>query len=373
MQRSIWAVVLGGGLGIDMQPLMGNGKSKYLINILGKPLIKYPIDAIRNLGIRRITIASNQQLIDESEIDYVKYGDNETDALREVAQYSLKGTTVIIAYGDVVMPMDAYRLLLDTHIGSGNSLTALVVPIEDAAGYIKINLTEGQGISTAIRSKEHQPGYVLAGALAIEGEHLAQISSSDFIDLLSKSGGGAALWSGWWIDVKHPWDLLAVIRNELSSLSQSRISARASISSKASIEGVVIIDDEATIDHNATIRGPAYIGRKAYIGTNALVRNYASIEEGSIIGAGVEITESLIQPYSTIGRGSFIGSSIIGEHSVMEPGVVTLTMHHEEAGNIGRRKLGMIIGNNVRIGANSVISPGSIVKPNTIIPPLSRV
>ncbi len=185
------------------------------------------------------------------------------------------------------------------------------------------------------------------------------------------------MWSGWWIDVKYPWDVLSVIRNVMNSWTEGgRISAKASVSSKASIEGVVFIDDGATVDHNATIRGPAYIGRKAYVGTNALIRNYAAIEEGCVVGAGgAEITESSIQPFSTVGRGgSFIGSSIMGSQGVMEPGVVTLTAHQDGGAKIGDRKLGALIGRRARIGANSVMSPpGTVVEPGKVVPPLSRL
>ncbi|GGP21955.1 sugar-phosphate nucleotidyltransferase [Thermocladium modestius] len=372
MRRSIWALILAGGRGVDMYPLVDDGEPKYLLNILGKPLIKYPVDAMRDLGIRRVMIASNRVLMRDDEVETTRYGENETDAIREIAQHSLRGTTVIIAYGDVVMPVEAYKLLLDSHLGSGRSLTAMVVPMEDTAGYVRINVTETQEIGGASRSSDHQPGYVLAGALAVEGDYLVDIMRGEFIELLGNSKGNAAMWSGWWIDVKYPWDVLSVIRNVMNSWTEGRISAKASVSSKASIEGVVFIDDGATVDHNATIRGPAYIGRKAYVGTNALIRNYAAIEEGCVVGAGAEITESSIQPFSTVGRGSFIGSSIMGSQGVMEPGVVTLTAHQDGA-KIGDRKLGALIGRRARIGANSVMSPGTVVEPGKVVPPLSRL
>jgi glucose-1-phosphate thymidylyltransferase len=196
-----------------------------------------------------------------------------------------------------------------------------------------------------------------------------------------KGNVNVALWSGWFVDVSYPWDLLSAIKYLLSGLSEARVSKDADVSPRAVIEGPVIIDGGARVDHGAIIRGPVYVGKDVYVGNNAIIRNNTSLEEGSVVGADAEITESLIGRKATVGRGSFIGSSVIGDESTVEPGVVTLNVlptgvevsHLTPVIVRGKQiaKLGAIIGPRARIGANSVIYPGAIIEANRYVQPLS--
>ncbi|ADN51198.1 sugar phosphate nucleotidyltransferase [Vulcanisaeta distributa] len=388
--REVLGVILGGGRGTNMEPLTPY-LDKPLIKLLGKPLIYYPTNNLVYLGLRTIYIISRDPAKVGNEVgryfsnvsieNVGQRGDDIDSALKMIYEIAGRGTT-IISFGDVILPREAYELALNSHVNSGKPVTVLMTPLSDLQGYFEVQVDDVVVIN---KVNEHKSGYAWTGILIAEREFL--VSLHDFNGNINstlmrfKGNVNVALWSGWFVDVSYPWDLLSAIKYLMSDLREARISKDADISSKAVIEGPVIVDEGARIDHGAIIRGPVYIGRNAYVGNNALIRNNTSLEEESVIGADAEITESLIGYRATVGRGSFIGSSVIGDESTIEPGVVTLNVlpsgvevsHLSPVIVKGKQiaKLGAIVGPKARVGANSVIYPGSIIEHNRYIPPLS--
>lgn len=387
----IVGVVLGGGRGARMEPITPY-VDKVLVRILGKPLIYYPLNSLLNLGLGKVYLISRNpttlsselaQYVEHRDVEYVTQGgEGLEDALSLIYEVVAHGT-VMVTFGDVLMPPDAYRLALDSHMSSGASVTMLTTPMPDLQDYIEVGV-EGDHITVA-EATQHKAGYALAGVLVAEGEFLRALHEhgGDLNSVLGEFRGrvNLAVWSGWFIDITYPWDLLNAVRHLLSGLRESRISGSARISPRAVVEGPIVVDDGAEVDHGAIIKGPVYIGRDSYVGNNALVRNNTSIEEGAVVGADAEVTESLIEPRATVGRGSFVGDSVIGHEAVIEPGVVTLSVlpsgvevsHVTPVVVKGKvvSKLGLIAGPRCRIGANSVIYPGTVVEPNRYVPPLS--
>ncbi|MCG2892944.1 MAG: NDP-sugar synthase [Vulcanisaeta sp.] len=386
----IVGVVLGGGKGTNMEPLTPH-LEKPLIQLLGKPLIYYPVSNLVRLGLRRIYIISrNPQSIGSELGRYFEKvslesigqgGDDMNSALKMIKEVSGRGTT-FISFGDVILPPEAYELALNSHLNSGKAVTILITPLPDLQGYFEAEVGNGVMIN---KVSTHKSGYAWAGVLIAEDEFLNSLYEldGDINGALRafKGNVNVALWSGWFVDVSYPWDLLSAIKYLLSGLSEARVSKDADVSPRAVIEGPVIIDGGARVDHGAIIRGPVYVGKDVYVGNNAIIRNSTSLEEGSVVGADAEITESLIGRKATVGRGSFIGSSVIGDESTVEPGVVTLNVlptgvevsHLTPVIVRGKQiaKLGAIIGPRARIGANSVIYPGVIIEANRYVQPLS--
>lgn len=387
--REIIGVVIG-SKSVSMEPLTPYIE-KPLIKVLGKPLINYAISSLVKLGLRSIYIISQdpQKLSGEVKnyfsnivLEGVRQASGElSSALRSINEVP-GGGTVIVSSGDVVLPQEAYELALSSHLSSGKAVTLLVTPLPDLHGYLEVNTNNGASISPV---STHKSGYAWTGVFVTERDFINSLGNSDgdINEALRAFRGNInlALWSGWFIDVNYPWDLLSLVKYLLADVNEARVSKGADVSPKATIEGPVIIDEGAKVDHGAVIRGPVYIGRGAYVGNNAIVRNNSSLEEGSVVGAAAEVTESIIGVKATVGRGSFIGDSVISDESTVEPGVVTLNVlpsgvelsHLSPIIIRGKQvtKLGAIVGPRSRIGANSVIYPGSIIEANRYIPPLS--
>ncbi|MGC8606138.1 MAG: sugar phosphate nucleotidyltransferase [Vulcanisaeta sp.] len=388
--REIIGVILGGGRGTNMEPLTPY-LDKPLIKLLGKPLIYYPTDNLVRLGLKSIYVISRNPAKISNELgryfnnisieNVGQKGDDIDSALRMINEIVGKGTT-IVSFSDVILPREAYELALNSHVNSGKPITILMTPLSDLQGYFEVEINDTVSINKIV---EHKSGYAWTGILITEKEFLISLQefNGNINEALKQFKGNinTALWSGWFVDVSYPWDLLSAIKYLMIDLKETRISKDADISPRAVVEGSVIIDEGARIDHGAIIRGPAYIGKNTYVGNNAIIRNNTSLEEESVIGADAEITESLIGYRATVGRGSFIGSSIIGDESTVEPGVVTLNVlpsgvevsHLSPVIVKGKQiaKLGAIVGPKARIGANTVIYPGSIIEHNKYVSPLS--
>ncbi len=333
--------------------------AKPMVSLLGKPLLRHYMDGLRAIGASRFIVASNVS-ISLSDAEVIDYGGDYWATLVKVSEIVPRGSTVVASSMDIYVPREAYETLMNVHLSMGYDVTVLVAAVEDTSGGFRVNTSSDGKVLSLVRGGG--PGYLHLGLTAIEQDALVKLAGGAELGSLRV---GVAHWGGWFTRVNTPWSLLEIVRNTLANLTSSSISTRARISPRASMEGPVIIDDDAVLDHNCTIRGPVYVGRGVYVGTGALIRNHTAIEEGAVIGANAEVTESLIEPRATIGRGAFIGASLIGHGVVVEPGVVTLTT------TMGR-KIGAIVGEGARVGANSVLKPGSLVKRGEHVAPLTH-
>ena len=375
------AVILAGGAGTGLKQITG-GKPKTLLKICGKAVISYVIESIINAGIKEVLIVSDRP--NEFEDITLNYGKYVMFELRKQIGNEVLGALLtakdvlsksLLVYGDTLVPKEALELVLNTYYEYGKPVL-LVVPEEDVTLYGAIKLNANGTISRFIeKPKECLPGHYAFGGIAIINDELLRlIEREGMIDRAINEyieGGGkiiGAVWSGWWVDIGYPWDLLFATYYILRELKISRISSNAKIASTAIIEGPIIIEDGVEIDHYSVIKGPAYIGRDVAIGTHTLIRPYTSIEASSVIHSYAEVVWSLVGPKSTIGRASFLGYSVVGEGAVIEPNVTTKLLVKPDEAYIRtikeykkRReyhKIGAFISYGSRIKAYTVLEPG---------------
>jgi bifunctional UDP-N-acetylglucosamine pyrophosphorylase/glucosamine-1-phosphate N-acetyltransferase len=178
---------------------------------------------------------------------------------------------------------------------------------------------------------------------------------------------------------KYPWDLLAINEHLMSRLvTEQRISAQARISDKAVIDGNVIIEQGVRVFENAVIRGPAYIGPHSVIGNNVLVWNHSSVGARSVVGFSSEIKHSLIGDSCWIHM-SYVGDSIISDNCALGAGTITANYRFDEQAvsvnvkgeevSSGTDKLGVIMGPNCKTGCNATLMPGVKVGPHSTVGP----
>lgn len=393
-ERRLKALILAGGEGREMKPL-SEGYPKTLLKLLGKPIIGYVLDALVDLGIRStIIVVNNVELFrkelseyaDKIEIQFIKQRKPEVEgAIISASNLIDEDEIFLLAYGDVIVPKEAYRILLNSYIDRDGDGAILITPQRELSTYGLPMINEEYVLTSIIEKpkEKYEVEYAVAGAYVLPGKFIGLLEESmDVTITINKLAKEmrivTALWSGWWVDVGYPWDLITATENLLREVNSTIISKDAEISPRTIIEGPVIIDSKAVIDHNAIVRGPVYIGRNVYVGTGSLIRNYASIERDSIIGAYAEISRSIIQPGVSIGRLSFVGDSVVGMNSVIEPSVTTLNvlpsgvevsrLHPVKIRGKTLSKLGAIIGNNSRVRAHTKIYPGTIIKSNETYP-----
>jgi bifunctional UDP-N-acetylglucosamine pyrophosphorylase/glucosamine-1-phosphate N-acetyltransferase len=145
------------------------------------------------------------------------------------------------------------------------------------------------------------------------------------------------------------------------------------------LKGTVRLGEKSLIKSGCYIEGPVYIGVGSKIGPNTRIRPNTSIQDRVIVGTSCEIKNSLIMDGTKIPHQSYVGDSIIGESCNLGAGTITANIRFDEEtlkmrvkGHVldtGRKKLGVIMGDNVQTGINVSILPGVRIGPGSWLGP----
>jgi len=181
-------------------------------------------------------------------------------------------------------------------------------------------------------------------------------------------------YSGTWIPLKYPWQILDITAHLLAKIEQN-ISPGAKVSQRAIIEGKVVIEEGVRVFEGAVVKGPCYIGKNVIVGNNSMVRE-SNLEEGCVTGFNSDITRSYIGANSWF-HTNYIGDSVIEGDFGMGSGAVLANLRlddhtirvGEEKVDSGRHKLGLIAGKGSRIGVNASTMPGARIGSNSLVGP----
>ncbi|MCD6457964.1 MAG: NTP transferase domain-containing protein [Thermoproteales archaeon] len=386
------ALVLAGGKGLKMYPL-SQGYPKVLLRVAGKPVIDYSISGLIDSGITDLTVVVSDDRVEEHIVRKwgmyasVVYQEGESleSAMQAASSYFSDVENFILAYGDIVAPKSFYKLLIDTFISSGTSSILSTVPVVNIEDYGVAIVKENKVVAVY-----HKPQRMSkASSYALAGAYILPKAIFDYLEedlvlpealslLVKKYESAVSHWTGYWVDIGYPWDIIAANYYVLGELKESVISSKAHVSSTAVIEGPVIIEEGAFIDHNAVIKGPVYIGKNAFVGMNTFIRKYTSIEESAVVGAFCEIKRSSFQKEASAGSYSLIVDSVLGVKSIVEPRVTILSSLPEKKHILRelplqgiikkKRKLGVFLGSKARIKAGVVVQPYTLIDADTTFP-----
>ena len=177
-----------------------------------------------------------------------------------------------------------------------------------------------------------------------------------------------------WIPISHPWDLFNINEFLLNKIKRKILGK---VEKSVNLKGKIIVGEGTIIKSGTYIEGPVYIGKNCQIGPNCFVRKFTSIGDNCHIGQAVEIKNSIIGDNSKISHLSYLGDSIVGENCNLGAGTIFANLRFDEKivkvktqGKIidtGRKKLGAILGDNVKTGINVSLMPGVLVSPNSKI------
>jgi bifunctional UDP-N-acetylglucosamine pyrophosphorylase/glucosamine-1-phosphate N-acetyltransferase len=172
-----------------------------------------------------------------------------------------------------------------------------------------------------------------------------------------------------WLEIGRPWDILAANEILLKDLSPM-ISGE--IEPGTTLKGNVSVGKGTVVRSGAYIVGPVLIGEDSDIGPNCYIRPSTCIGNNVRVGNAVEVKNSAIMDDTKIGHLSYVGDSIIGERCNFGAGTICSNLRHDK-GNIksfikgkkidsDRRKLGVIMGDDVLTGINTTIYPGTVIE-----------
>ncbi len=386
------AVLLAAGDSTRMLPLSAN-QPKHLLPIAGKPLIFHTIEALEKAGITETLVVYGyhaEKLSKAVETQSWKMkvsfvNQKERKGTAHAAGHAKKFVgkdNAILMNGDVMVGPGTFEGLIDRHTKRKFDMTLSVKPIEDPSAYGVVKVSRGKAKALIEKPEPDQmvSDLVNAGIYAISSQLWDVIEKTelsprgeyeitDSISMLIEKGNvGAYSMPSWWLDIGKPWDLL--VANELY-LGQSKRRIDGTVEDCAVVKGDVVIEEGTTIKSGAYIEGPVFIDRESVIGPNCYIRPYTSLGKNVKIGNAVEIKNSIIMDGTNIGHLSYVGDSIIGQRSNFGAGTITANLRHDnrsifvtvkgERINSGRRKLGAIIGDDVKTGIGTSISPGIVL------------
>ncbi len=401
------AVVLAAGKGVRLWPLTEN-RSKHMIPVAGRPVIEHVVSAIRSSSIRRLVLVTGyeDELIKKHlgdgakwgvKIEYVRQSDiSGTASAVSVAREQVEGRDFLVVYGDVVVSTVAIRRVLDTYKMRGYKPTVGLVPVSRPESYGMAKTSE-EWLTEIV--EKPQPS-ASPSNLANTGIYVLSPIIFDYLETTSKSGRGefeitdaisslartgapvawASIASSEWQDIGRPWDVLSTNANLLA---RSKRSVNGTIERGVVIKGRVTIEKEATVKTGSVIEGPAWIGKGATLGPFAHIRASTSIGREAVIGNFCEIKNSVVMDGAHIRHLSYVGDSIIGERCNLGAGTVVANVKfndktvrmkiRDKLEDSGLRKLGVIIGDDVKTGINCSIMPGVRIASGATVPPGSVV
>lgn len=382
------AVVLVAGKGTRMEPLT-SGCPKVMLQVANKPILEHILNSAIEAGIEGFVFITGY--LEEQIKEYFGDGSKWGVSIEYVQQKEQLGTANAI--GCAKGYVDGAFLVLNGDMLIGKEdLKALVSRTEEAVICVKevenpsdfgVLETENNRVVRIIEKPKNPPTN-----LANAGIYLFRESVFDFIDrtqasvrnefeitdsiqMLIDSGAavGYSPLGDRWIDIGYPWDLLKANEYLLKDLKSS---FEGTVEPNATIKGEVVIGKGTLIRNGSYIEGPVIIGENCDIGPNCFIRPSTAIGNHVRVGNAVEIKNTIIMKDTHVGHLSYVGDSIIGHRCNFGAGTKVANLRHDGKNikvmvksrilDSGRRKLGVIMGDDVHTGINTSINIGTIME-----------
>ncbi len=395
------AIILAAGKGKRLQPLTLT-KPKHLLSVGGSPILKHILNALISAGVNEVLIIVKH--MKEQIIEWcLKQNFNIKIMFKE--QSDLLGTanaillaedftaqqSFIVVNGDILLDPDEVNGIIKYHESVRPLCTLGVKKIENPCQYGVVKIKNGliEDIIEKPSQEEVFSNFISTGIMCFEsdifefikrtpiskrGEY--EITTTLKLAIADSKKITSYEISSWWIDIGRPWDLLEANRHVIAGLPASNNGV---IEEGAHIKGKVVIGKGAIIRSGAYIEGPVMIDEDADIGPNCYIRPVTYIGRGVRIGNACEIKNSIILDGTHIGHLSYVGDSIIGCNVNFGAGTkianlrfdnktVKVTVNGVKTDS-GLRKLGAIIGDDVKTGIGVNIMPGVKIGPGSAVAP----
>ena len=395
------AILVAAGRGERLEPLTLT-RPKCLIPIAGSALIEHHLHSLSKLGIREIGVVVNYR---EKEVrDYLGDGSKYGVSIQYARQKKLDGTAhglgaaerlagdenFLAIYADLLTDLNSLRKLKDSFSKGKTDAAMAVTRVQNAKSYGVVAVSRGR--VTRITEKpaaQSGSGLINAGVYGFKPEIFDYISKTKpnpkrgeyelttSIQMMINDGLKVAaeeIPSKQWIDIGRPWDLLEANQRWLSQMEPLHLGT---IEDGCHLIDPVRIERNARVRSGAYIEGPCLIDEGADVGPNCYLRPATYIGQNARIGNAVEIKNSIVMNQTHIGHLSYVGDSVLGEGCNLGAGTITANLRLDdavvkmrvkgEAVDTGRRKLGAVLGDEVKTGINVSIMPGVKIGPGARI------
>ena len=383
------AVILAAGEGSRMRPLTYT-RPKVMLPIANKPILEHLLIEAIQAGVKEFIFIVGY--CDEQLRDYFGSGERwgvkigyrnqrrqmgTADAIRGIE--SLIDGNFLVINGDIIVSHDDIGRLA----GTGGT-TVSVIEVKDTSGLGTVKLADGK--VAEIYEKMANPPTRMAnaglylftpdifGAIAsTEKSPRGEYEITDSLRLMIDRGHEVYYQEiGSWLDLSYPWDLLTANESLLAGIEAQNLGK---VEENVVMRGPVHIGKNTILRSGAYIVGPVIIGQDCDVGPNCYIRPSTAIGDGCHIGGAVEVKNSIVMRGSKIPHHNYVGDSVIGEGCNFGAGTKVANLRLDKKGitaagiNTGRRKLGVIVGDNVETGINASLNVGSMIGNNTFIGP----
>lgn len=376
------AIILAAGEGKRMRPLTAN-RPKVLLPAGPEPLLHRLVRQLAACDVKDVTVVTHTH----ADKVAASLGDGSRWGVRIacIPQGEPRGTGHALAAakppgdeaflalnGDIFLPEGTLKRIL----ASGPASLA-AARVEDTASYGVFEVKDGRALRVAEKSTTPPSDLANAGvyfAPAGFADLLARLKPSprgelELTDALQDSfdatGGWGLVEVDDWLDVGRPWDLLTAGARALAELDETRDGI---VEAGATLHGKVIVAQGAHVKAGAYVEGPVYIGPRSIVGPNCHIRPHTVILSDCKVGNASEVKASLLMDGTHVGHLGYVGDSVLGERVNLGAGTLVANLRHDgksvkvmqggERVDTRRRKLGVILGDDVHTGINTSLNVG---------------
>jgi len=383
-------VILAAGEGKRMHPLTYT-RPKVMLPIGNKPILEWNLENAIAAGLNEFVFIVSYK----SEMVRNYFGDGEPWGVKiEYAnQGEPKGTGHAIGVVEKFVS-DFIALSGDTIFGVEDIKN--ISKKKNSMGLVKVKNPEDYGIVefkgekvVKIYEKVDKPfaDTVNAGIYHFKEEVFDYIKKTkksgrgeyeitDAINMMTKKTQIRSVMINQWRDLVYPWHLLDANKEVLEKINK-KIDGK--VEKNATIQGKVMIGENTVVMNGAYIEGPVIIGKDCKIGPNCYIRPYTSIGNKCHVGNASEVKNSIVIYNSNIPHQNYVGDSVIGSNCNLGSGCKVANLRLDKKNisvlingkkiNTDKRKIGVIMGDNVQTGINSMLNIGAHIGNNVFVGP----
>jgi UDP-N-acetylglucosamine diphosphorylase/glucosamine-1-phosphate N-acetyltransferase len=381
-------VILAAGEGKRMHPLTYT-RPKVMLPLAGKPILEWNLLNARAAGLKEfIFIVSYKS---EMVREYFGTGKDWNVKIRYVNQGKPMGTAHAI--GTVEPFVDDFLVLCGDTIFGVNDIKQLakkgtrigLVQMENPAEYGIVEL-KGKYVQQIHEKMERPISNIINAGVYHFNKHIfdyirkteqssrGEFEITDSINMLVGKEQMEGVFLKQWRDVVYPWHLLDANEEILKKL---KIKIQGTVEKNVSVTGTLIVGKGSVIRSGTYIEGPVVIGSNCNIGPNCYLRPYTTIGNHCHIGNASEVKNSIVMDHSNVPHLNYVGDSVIGQQCNLGAGTTVANLRLDKKNIVvvlngrkidsKRRKLGVVMGDNVQTGINSTINVGSMIGNNVFI------
>ncbi|MEW5996825.1 MAG: bifunctional sugar-1-phosphate nucleotidylyltransferase/acetyltransferase [Candidatus Micrarchaeota archaeon] len=371
------AIVLAGGEGERMRPLTYT-RPKAMLQVAGKPLVWNVLSNLKNAGVKEAVVVVKYRK--EQIIDYLKE-ENLGMAIEFAVQGERHGTAAaiydarekaveefLVVAADNVCSPEIYRDVIEKYDGKK---TVALKKVDEPQRYGIAEVKDG--VLVGMEEKpEHPKGnlanisvYAFNKKIFDEIRALAPSPRGEYEITDVLKGAHVVETEEFWMDVGYPWHLF-----DLNQYLLDKMEANAGTVENSTVKGKLIMEEGAEVV-DSFVEGASYIGAGTRIGPHALLRGFNSIGKNCEIGESTTVKNSILFDDVKAKHLSYIGDSVVGQGVNFGSGTQVANYRFDASNvvvlvekgwvNSGRKKLGALIGDNVKFGVLSCTMPGKLI------------